>query len=183
MLLNEKGRWAERQMKCLYRTRIPGCLCAVSLCALCQWPQYSLLRLALGLGADGNGQIPGCDLGQDLLGRKQCRERQDKPWHLWAGFTCSAELVCGVVLLPRASSTNVLLSPFTTQQPLRAIREAQVWGRCSPGKIPVAAGPEFLLLSASRAVPEVSACRQGVTSLRARTISHQNGPDRMLMGA
>lgn len=42
---------------------------------------------------------------------------------------------------------------------------------CSPGKIPVAAEPEFLLISASRAVPEVCACRKGVTSLQAR--SHQ----------
>lgn len=143
------------ELKCLYTRRIPGCLCAVSPCALCQWPQYFLLRLAPGLGTDGNRQIPGCDLGQGLLGRKQCRETQDKLWHLWAGVTSSAELVCAVVLLlgQAAPMSYSHLSPQNIlSQPLEKPRFK---AGCSPGKIPVAAEPEFLLISLSRAVPEV----------------------------
>lgn len=125
----------------------------------------------LWLGADGNEQIRGCDLGQNLLGRKQCRERQEVPWHLWA---VSHPLLNWFVVWfyspgQAAPMSYSHLSPHNSLS--QTLEKPRFKAGCSPGKIPVAAEPEFLLISAFRAVPEVCACRKGVTSLQAW--SHQ----------
>lgn len=167
----KNARWAETLIQ---NTRNSGCLCTESLCARRERSQYSLLRIALWLGADGNGHIAGCDLGQDLQGRKQWRGRQeDKPWHLQASFTSSAELISGSILLANASSSRCLnrhLSHHTTACHSRrrgsGLRQAALLGR-----VRCRHALNARWYPASRAVSEMCACRKGVTFLRAR--SHQ----------